>query len=139
MDRRSFLRSMIGGVAAATAVRTFPFRVFSFPSEIEIPKLLLSPGDVVTFGGVFQVNPVTRKEVPILKNFVITDAVFSGRRMPKRLPIFPVALTEGPYKNCAMPKDFTPDMEHLAMLTTCNPLTPEEFKMIYPKAATLIT
>jgi len=26
---------MIGGVAAAAAVRTFPFRVFSFPTEIE--------------------------------------------------------------------------------------------------------
>jgi hypothetical protein len=36
MDRRNFLRSMIGGVVAGTAVRTWPFRVFSFPSEIEI-------------------------------------------------------------------------------------------------------
>lgn len=37
MERRAFLRTMIGGVAAAAAVRTFPFRVFSFPSEIRIP------------------------------------------------------------------------------------------------------
>jgi hypothetical protein len=34
MNRRSFLRSLVGGVAAAAAVRTFPFRVFSFPSEV---------------------------------------------------------------------------------------------------------
>ena len=34
MDRRNFLRSMVGGVAAAAAVRTFPFRVFSFPNRI---------------------------------------------------------------------------------------------------------
>lgn len=34
MNRRGFLRAMIGGVAAAAAVRTFPFRVFSFPKEI---------------------------------------------------------------------------------------------------------
>jgi hypothetical protein len=32
MNRRGFLQTMIGGVAAAAAVRTFPFRVFSFPS-----------------------------------------------------------------------------------------------------------
>ena len=34
MDRRSFFRSMIGGVAASAAVRTWPFRVFSFPANI---------------------------------------------------------------------------------------------------------
>jgi len=34
MDRRSFLCSMIGGVATAAAVRTWPFRVYSFPSEL---------------------------------------------------------------------------------------------------------
>jgi hypothetical protein len=28
---------MVGGLAAGAAVRTFPFRVFSFPSEISIP------------------------------------------------------------------------------------------------------
>jgi len=30
---------MIGGVAAEAAVRTFPFRVFSFPSEIHLPTV----------------------------------------------------------------------------------------------------
>ena len=34
MDRRKFLSTLIGGVAATAAVRTFPFRVFSFPKEI---------------------------------------------------------------------------------------------------------
>ena len=38
---------MVGGVAATAAVRTFPFRVFSFPSEIKVvhrfPKML-APG-----------------------------------------------------------------------------------------------
>jgi hypothetical protein len=32
VNRRSFLRTMVGGVAVGAAVRTFPFRVFSFPS-----------------------------------------------------------------------------------------------------------
>jgi hypothetical protein len=35
MNRRNFLSTLIGGVAATVAVRTFPFRVFSFPKEIE--------------------------------------------------------------------------------------------------------
>jgi hypothetical protein len=37
MDRRNFLRAMVGGVATAAAVRSFPFRVFSFPTQIELP------------------------------------------------------------------------------------------------------
>jgi hypothetical protein len=38
MNRRGFLRLAIGGVAASAAVRTFPFRVYSFPKEIIAPK-----------------------------------------------------------------------------------------------------
>ena len=40
MDRRKFLSTLIGGVAATAAVRTFPFRVFSFPKEIIIPDAI---------------------------------------------------------------------------------------------------
>lgn len=36
MNRRSFFKSMIGGVATAAAVRTFPFRVFSFPTALSL-------------------------------------------------------------------------------------------------------
>lgn len=36
MNRRAFLSSLIGGVAASAAVRTFPFRVYSFASEIVV-------------------------------------------------------------------------------------------------------
>lgn len=39
MDRRNFLRTLVGGVAGAAAVRTWPFRVYSFPSKIVIPNL----------------------------------------------------------------------------------------------------
>ena len=38
MNRRAFIGSLVGGVATATAVRTWPFRVFSFPSKIVIPS-----------------------------------------------------------------------------------------------------
>jgi len=44
MDRRNFLRTLIGGVAAGAAVRTWPFRVYSFPS-------ILAAGDVFEFIG----------------------------------------------------------------------------------------
>lgn len=43
MNRRSFLGSLIGGVAASAAVRTWPFRVFSFPAEI-VPATLPATG-----------------------------------------------------------------------------------------------
>jgi len=36
MNRRNFIGMMVGGVAAAAAVRTWPFRVYSFPSEPRI-------------------------------------------------------------------------------------------------------
>lgn len=36
MDRRGFFKLTIGGVAATAAVRTWPFRVYSFPTNIVI-------------------------------------------------------------------------------------------------------
>jgi hypothetical protein len=50
-SRRNFLRMLIGGVAAGAAVRTWPFRVFSFPSEIVTPDLSLGLGD-------FEIQPM---------------------------------------------------------------------------------
>jgi len=37
LDRRHFLRNLVGGIAATAAVRTWPFRVYSFPTEIIHP------------------------------------------------------------------------------------------------------
>jgi hypothetical protein len=50
---------MIGGVAAVAAVRTFPFRVFSFPSEIVEPSVTFDLGgfDLGGFGD-FYVQPM---------------------------------------------------------------------------------
>ena len=45
LNRRGFLGLMIGGVAATAAVRTFPFRIFSFPREIVLPPLGTFPFD----------------------------------------------------------------------------------------------
>lgn len=38
MNRREFLSTLVGGVFVNAAVRTWPFRVFSFPSKIVIPS-----------------------------------------------------------------------------------------------------
>jgi hypothetical protein len=37
VNRRSFFGMVVGGVAAASAVRIWPFRVFSFPAQIVKP------------------------------------------------------------------------------------------------------
>jgi hypothetical protein len=34
MNRRNFLGTVVGGVAASAAIRTWPFRVYSFPKDI---------------------------------------------------------------------------------------------------------
>jgi hypothetical protein len=36
MNRRNFVQTLVGGIATAAAVRTFPFRVFSFPRQIRL-------------------------------------------------------------------------------------------------------
>jgi len=55
MDRRNFLRSLVDGVAVATAVRTWPFRVYSFPARISRPTeiddliFFMHPGGISYF------------------------------------------------------------------------------------------
>jgi hypothetical protein len=40
MDRRGFLGTvLIGGVSIVAAKRTWPFRIYSFPSEVVVPKV----------------------------------------------------------------------------------------------------
>lgn len=43
MNRRGFLGSLIGGVATTAAVRTWPFRVYSFPAQVETAPLAIGP------------------------------------------------------------------------------------------------
>jgi hypothetical protein len=57
MDRRKFLSTLIGGVATAAAVRTFPFRVFSFPSEIKtFDPIIAGRGRALTYEGILEVK-----------------------------------------------------------------------------------
>lgn len=47
MNRRGFLKALVGGIAGAAAVRTWPFRVFSFPGEVIVVKRSFCTDDVV--------------------------------------------------------------------------------------------
>ena len=37
MNRRKFFGLMVGGIVASAAVRAFPFRVYSFPTQVAQP------------------------------------------------------------------------------------------------------
>jgi hypothetical protein len=74
MDRRGFLATLIGGIAATAAVRTWPFRVYSFPTDIvrvdpyKLPESMLD-----------QLNAMTIKYL----NPSIADHIFSPSPMWK--------------------------------------------------------
>jgi len=72
MNRRGFL-GLIGGVAAIAAERTFPFRVFSFPTEIKIAKATDITFDVIYYD---------RRALDVLKEGYVTEH-WKGQRMRK--------------------------------------------------------
>jgi hypothetical protein len=45
MDRRGFIGMLAGGVAVGAAVRTWPFRVYSFPTDIQIAHWYDNPAN----------------------------------------------------------------------------------------------
>jgi hypothetical protein len=72
MDRRNFFRTMVGGVTAAAAVRTWPFRVFSFPSTVEVSRAELD-ATMAVFQRNLDLDAIQaveleafRKEIPVL-------------------------------------------------------------------------
>lgn len=60
---------------------------------------LLTAGDVVTFAGVFAVNPVSFQSTGALKQFVLTANVNSDGSGNATLPISPAIVISGPYQN----------------------------------------
>jgi hypothetical protein len=67
MDRRNFLSTLVGGVATAAAVRTFPFRVFSFPKEVSYTGRLVS--------GCHDPVEVTIWRAPIGGDFILMEQI----------------------------------------------------------------
>jgi len=63
MGRRNFLGVMVGGIAATAAVRTWPFRVYSFPSEVVLPTASI----------IDQLNAVSQKYL----DEAIADLIFA--------------------------------------------------------------
>jgi hypothetical protein len=63
MNRRGFLGTLVGGVAAAAAVRTFPFKVFSFPTEIKIGPPIIQQVRFVRAFDVLQNRMISRWDV----------------------------------------------------------------------------
>lgn len=73
VSRRNFLRSLVGGVAGAAAVLTFPFRVFSFPSKPIIPLGRIDFLDMSEWGKLF-ISSVDLEGVA-LKQKMLYDAL----------------------------------------------------------------
>jgi hypothetical protein len=69
MDRRKFLGSLIGGIAATAAVRTWPFRVYSFPSDITVTESEAVPYLIgeIRHGGFLIPEEFIREVAKILK------------------------------------------------------------------------
>jgi hypothetical protein len=63
MNRRGFLGTLIGGIAAASAVRTFPFRVFSFPTGIITPTIPATCIRFIKAYDIMQDGMITRLDV----------------------------------------------------------------------------
>ena len=60
---------------------------------------LLNQGDIVTFAGVYAVNPQSRVSTNVLADFVMTAAVNSDSGGNATLPISPAMVTSGAYQN----------------------------------------
>ena len=73
MDRRNFLKSMMGGVVAAAAVQSFPFRVFSFPKEIKIAHFGAAYADYTSFSE-FRLAKEIDREVALIAEELGTRA-----------------------------------------------------------------
>ena len=70
MNRRAF----IGGLLASAAVRTWPFRVFSFRSEIQIPEVIPAViGEWVDYYTSWQ--PLTLKDLRIMRAQLMGSAI----------------------------------------------------------------
>lgn len=66
----------------------------------------IAAGEVFTIANVFEVNPVTKETLPILKNFVVTTAATADGGGAAAITIYPAIITSGPYQTVnAAPAD----------------------------------
>ncbi len=62
---------------------------------------LLNVGDVITFAGVYEINPQSRQPKTFLKNFVVTATATSNGSGASTIAISPSIVTTGPYQTCS--------------------------------------
>jgi hypothetical protein len=76
LARRDFLSTFIGGIASTAAVRTWPFRVYSFPTDIVIASSL--PAGFVSLA---LVQEAFRIKHPLYGDF---NGTFGERPFPRQ-------------------------------------------------------
>jgi len=79
MDRRNFI---IGGIATSAAVRTWPFRVYSFPSQIIAFDFAAEKEKYIRLAHIYideQAAKYGAVESLLLQDGIVTSSLFNGR------------------------------------------------------------
>jgi hypothetical protein len=79
MNRRAFLGTVVGGVAAGAAIRTFPFRVYSFPTDIKVVSAMEFPAWMYSATNFFHNAKIDAPADPEERRR-ISDALYAGTR-----------------------------------------------------------
>lgn len=130
-----------GTITAATGDPNTPFAVTTDGWTNSITGIV-KKGDILTFAGVYGVNPVSGESIGDLQQFVVTADADSGATTgPATINVLPAMITSGPYKTVtAVPADnavITPVGSHTAnlafnknafALVTCPLEVPEDAK-----------
>lgn len=96
MNRRNFVRTLISGIATTAAVRTFPFRVFSFPQNIRRVEFVTDLNGGMSGGMRFQFSAAEiRRIFDVPPDFVLSERtrlVFKDAPIPgtamELIPVF---------------------------------------------------
>jgi len=89
VNRRNFLQSMIGGLAASAAVRQWPFRVYSFPTDIVLPNPAWEPDLMIMSRPTYDALFAAMNKIPI--NWEAAkrrDAARGGHRHGRWSPLY---------------------------------------------------
>lgn len=105
MNRRAFVKALLGATAAATVLSKVEWL-----ADAQLPRWArsaaaeaLTLGDVFSIQGVYAVNPVTYQVTEHLQKFVITADVTNDDSEPS---MWPHVITTGPYQTVnALPSD----------------------------------
>lgn len=80
----------------------------------------LAAGDVITIGGVFEINPKSRVSTGALKQFVVQSAVSSDGSGNATVPILPRPIFSGPQQNAYSASGNIADNAAVTVLGTAN-------------------